>query len=359
MRRKYFGWAIAAIATLGPMQAWGGDQEIAEQIIGRLKVERDSGALKDFHLDMKVDQGVVLFRGNVSQASQKELLLRAADGIDGVSEVVDEVQIRAAGEPAGHQPVVEATPEFSFRNAVASEAKSVRGDTRPGGRGLDVVPGQVMPTAGNEVATVGSDEQVTAAVIDALRAAQGRGELRGFGVDVQNRGGVIQLVGQAGSDEQRDRIVRIAEGTPGVKAVRDGINVARVNAEMPRLPEPPVLNRLAPVNASPASYPMQGQVAAQPDSAPMHGGQMMGQPVPMASYGAGAPRHDSPYLPNYAWPGYAAYPNYAAVTYPQQYSPSAFPYIGPFYPYPQVPLGWRKVSLEWDDGWWFLDFSDR
>ena len=25
------------------------------------------------------------------------------------------------------------------------------------------------------------------------------------------------------------------------------------------------------------------------------------------------------------------------------------PYIGPFYPYPQVPLGWRKVQLEWDD----------
>ena len=73
----------------------------------------------------------------------------------------------------------------------------------------------------------------------------------------------------------------------------------------------------------------------------------------------GAPRYDSPNLPNYAWPGYAAHPNYAALTYPQQYSPSAWPYIGPFYPYPQVPLGWRKVSLEWDDGWWFLDFTDR
>ena len=65
------------------------------------------------------------------------------------------------------------------------------------------------------------------------------------------------------------------------------------------------------------------------------------------------------HLPNYAWPSYAAYPNYAALTYPQQYSATAWPYIGPFYPYPQVPLGWRKVSLEWDDGWWHLDFRDR
>ena len=69
--------------------------------------------------------------------------------------------------------------------------------------------------------------------------------------------------------------------------------------------------------------------------------------------------YDQPYLPNYAWPTYAAYPNYAALTYPKQYSPTAWPYIGPFYPYPQVPLGWRKVTLEWDDGWWFLDFKDR
>lgn len=71
------------------------------------------------------------------------------------------------------------------------------------------------------------------------------------------------------------------------------------------------------------------------------------------------PAMDQPYMPNYAWPSYAAYPNYAALTYPQQYSPTAWPYIGPFYPYPQVPLGWRKVALEWDDGWWFLDFYDR
>ena len=80
-------------------------------------------------------------------------------------------------------------------------------------------------------------------------------------------------------------------------------------------------------------------------------------PAPMA--GPAPAYYDQPNMPNYAWPSYAAYPNYAALTYPRQYSPTAWPYIGPFYPYPQVPLGWRKVSLEWDDGWWFLDFDDK
>ena len=64
-------------------------------------------------------------------------------------------------------------------------------------------------------------------------------------------------------------------------------------------------------------------------------------------------------LPGYAWPSYAAAPNYGALSYPRQHSASAWPYIGPFYPYPQVPLGWRKVTLEWDDGWWHLDFNDK
>jgi hypothetical protein len=91
------------------------------------------------------------------------------------------------------------------------------------------------------------------------------------------------------------------------------------------------------------------------------GAGMGGGPVGMGGAGmaGGAGMYDNAYMPNYAWPSYAAYPNYGAVTYPTQYSAAAWPYIGPFYPYPQVPLGWRKVSLEWDDGWWFLDFHDR
>lgn len=91
------------------------------------------------------------------------------------------------------------------------------------------------------------------------------------------------------------------------------------------------------------------------------GGPMGGGGPAPSGYVPGGGRgasYDNAQMPGYAWPSYAAYPNYAAVTYPQQYSPSAWPYIGPFYPYPQVPLGWRKVALEWDDGWWFLDFSD-
>lgn len=92
-------------------------------------------------------------------------------------------------------------------------------------------------------------------------------------------------------------------------------------------------------------------------SGPVNGGPLPSY-VPGTAVGVAPAYYDQPHMPNYSWPSYAAHPNYAGVTYPRQYSPTAWPYIGPFYPYPQVPLGWRKVTLEWDDGWWFLDFDD-
>ena len=77
-------------------------------------------------------------------------------------------------------------------------------------------------------------------------------------------------------------------------------------------------------------------------------------PVPLAM--PSNPSYDltGPKMPPYAWPTYAPYPNYSRVAYPTAYPYNAFPFIGPFYPFPKVPLGWRSVKLEWDDGHWYL-----
>ena len=426
MRRKYFGLAIAAIATFGPMQAWGGDREIAEQIINRLKSNRDSGALKDFTLDMKVDKGVVIFRGSVVKDAQKQLVLGTAKGIDGITKVKDEVKIVTAAPtmavkapvakpdladlPAPATKVAKAKPESKIAELESSNKKAKQLASKPAPEAVakskpspfsfkqalsakraqaqPVVPGKILPVSAAEPK---DDAEVVAAVVSALRSAKAKGELVGFGVDVRSNNGVLQLTGRASSSQQRDKILKIAANVVGVAGVREAIAIPSatpaVAVAAPQLPEPPSLQEvaLAPVAVDPVSRPSRlasNRTAAAPVAAPVQSPVMTtpyraqaapvgaipasaatpmgGQPVPMAPYAAvGAPRYDSPNMPNYAWPGYAAYPNYAALTYPQQYSPSAWPYIGPFYPYPQVPMGWRKISLEWDDGWWFLDFTDR
>ena len=380
MRRKYFGLAIAALAALGPSQVWGGDREIAEEIIKRLKSNRDSGALKDFTLDMKVDQGVVAFRGNVTEESQKQLVLGTAEGIEGVANVLDQVTVATVEQAAAEEAKPEVTEtketaaqeksEFSFRKALLEQVSAEAE--------VSEVEEAVMPASSEEVEV---DSAIVSGVISALTGAKEAGQLRGFGVDVKSQNGVVQLVGRASSEAQRNTIIALAEGVEGVTGVRQNISVPKAAPAMPK----PVFaaqdveaNSLAPVAVDPVVRPARESaapsvaVAAMPvasEEAPMTRtvanfapapGPVAGQPVPMAAVPApGTPRYDTPNLPNYAWPGYAAHPNYAQVTYPTQYSPSAWPFIGPFYPYPQVPLGWRRVSLEWDDGWWFLDFSDR
>ena len=400
MRRKFLGLAIAAVAAIGSTQAWGGDREIAEQIIDRLQTNRDSGALKDFTLDMKVDNGVVLFRGKVNDSKQKQLVLKAADGIQGVSGVTDEMSVNVAQPtakvvPAAEleaapvaQAVVEAKPDYSLRHALAEEARQIMQEdsVTPAVVNQPIAPGQVRPAAAVELSepTSTSDQRIVADVVRALSRAQKSGDLQGFGVDVKSNNGVVWLKGRAASSAQRTRILKIAEATRGVQRIRNSIRVpdpkpAPPVVARPTLPQPPALstvakpasNRLAPMPVKPAAAPLAAQPVAAPIQAqpapyrapqapqplrtqpanatigapvmgtPVYSGAYQGTPVPMGGYGGGvgAPRYDSPNLPNYAWPGYAAHPNYAALTYPQQYSPTAWPYIGPFYPYPQVPSG--------------------
>ncbi|MCP4770735.1 MAG: BON domain-containing protein, partial [Planctomycetes bacterium] len=230
MRRKYFGLAIAAIATFGPMQAWGGDREIAEQIIKRLKSNRDSGALKNFTLDMKVDEGVVLFRGSVAEDAQKQLVLGTAKGIDGITKVTDEVKVSAskpATTPKGTATAVKApvakpdlgslptpapkvtktakTAEVKAESEVAelesTSKKASKLAAKPAPKAVakakpspfsfkealsaklaqtqPVVPGKVVPVSAVEPK---DDAEVVAAVVSALRSAKAKGELVGFGV---------------------------------------------------------------------------------------------------------------------------------------------------------------------------------
>jgi hypothetical protein len=211
------------------------------------------------------------------------------------------------------------------------------------------------------------------------------GQLSGRKISVKYMNGTVWLSGQVADRNQFNRVVgtvmttqevainKVVTETLTLDGSRSSSNPLRGTAQplpstisqpssatlasmMQAVPAPPA----APVpvpnpTATPSRLP-----AAAVDTTTTG---VPGAPLPMYAPGAmGGPapvRYDHPAMPAYAWPSYAAYPNYAAVTYPKQYSPTAWPYIGPFYPYPQVPLGWRKVNLQWDDGWWWLDFKDK
>lgn len=259
------------------------------------------------------------------------------------------------------------------------------------------VGGSTWAWAGNQEVA----EQIAASL-------KGSGQFAGLRIGVTYQDGTAWLKGQVSSPEQKELAQRLAMQTTGVTRVVNNVTVAdsaspqpasaalsaerlpRTTATADRLPtsfapaavqptaalsvqEPtaaPRREQRMPLaiaqSPTPAPAPMpQGAPQAMPQGAPQAMPQGMAQGMPQGApqplpQGAAMPggRYDQPNLPNYAWPGYGASPNYASVAYPRQYSPQAWPYMGPFYPYPQAPLGWRKVTLEWHDGWWFLDFDD-
>ncbi len=325
MRKFFFGALIASMTVALPCVAMGGDREIAQAVMSQLQQHKAEGQLKGFDLDLKVEEGVVYLTGSVSSQAQKTLVENAARQVS--PDVVSELKIK--GQPA------------SSRKSAAN---------------------QVVAASGTETTqqATRNDLAVTDAVINMLQQSKQAGALRGFELDVSTVNGDVWLRGMVANEEQKDLVLEQVRHVRGVSRVIDDITVAHegVRAASAGVPTPlpvvqgssmPVMN--VGNGATPRPFAPTGLTSAQVGGS---------GPVAMqASYGAGAPRYDQPNLPSYAWPSYAAYPNYAAVSYPKQYSPSAWPYIGPFYPYPQVPLGWRKVTLEWDDGLWYLDFTSK
>lgn len=355
MRRLILSWVVAATAALVPTWALAGNQEVAEQIAVSLK---ESGQMQGYKIGVKFQDGTAWLRGQVNSADQMNTALRIAFQTPGVTRVVNNLSI-AGQEAAQPAPVPStATPPMPTAQPVqpiqpVQGALAAEQTPRPVSRTL---LGLINPTAKQEPSAPPaapmpqpSEQRVATAYLQV--PTQPTAAPRPTTPVAFNQPMMAPSRSVAMADAVAPAIpvapvppaVPVVPATPTPALPRDATPLQPI----PAVPAPPA----TPVPATSVVVPTAPAVAG-----PMPTG-VPGAPLPMAP--AAAPmRFDQANLPNYAWPAYSAYPNYAALTYPKQYSPTAWPYIGPFYPYPQVPLGWRKVSLEWSDGWWFLDFDD-
>ncbi len=201
-----------------------------------------------------------------------------------------------------------------------------------------------------------SNQEIANKIAAALRKAK----LSGFDIEIKVENGIATLDGMVASPEQRAAAQKAAM-VAGITRVNNRLAVGEMPPKQAAIPAPRAAGRSQPIRTVGYQGGIEVPDAAEPAAPPAP---MGAPPAALPAYGppAGAPSHiayNQPNFPNYSWPTYAQYPNYAAVTYPSQYAASAWPYIGPFYPYPQVPLGWRKAQLEWDDGYWNLNFRAR
>jgi len=397
MRRFFLGLAICSLTASAPVVALGGDREIADNIISTLKSHQSDGSLKGFDIDLSVESGLVTLTGTVANATQARAVLAAAKSASGVTSIVNQISVRDASSASKTASTLAFAAQSLDADNVIQQASSTDETSLSVGLDADYDSSSEPPKMGQAQTSVSSaDAAITDAALGGLGKDKSAGFLRNFNLDLSTVNGEVWVRGYVANAEQKQRVLQIVQYIPGVTRVVDDITIT---GNEPRgFVQPASTSRAIPTPPPVASMPTMGQpqsagprafapsmvanyqsdtpIPGIPVAAPqgsmgggmaggMGGGMMMGggqTPMPMnmgPSHGAGVPRYDQPQMPGYAWPSYAAYPNYAAVTYPKQYSASAWPYIGPFYPYPQVPLGWRRVALEWDDGLWYLDFTSK
>jgi hypothetical protein len=170
-------------------------------------------------------------------------------------------------------------------------------------------------------------------------------------LNVTTKSGVVTLTGTVKNPKQAEAIVQQALSVPGVERVDTSLKLVGKPEQQ--------LQPVDGVEPAPSPVIVPGQIPPGIAAGPggpigpgFHGAPT--DPVPLATPGMPAYDMTGPKMPPYAWPTYAPYPNYSRVAYPEAYPYNAFPFIGPYYPFPKVPLGWRSVKLEWDDGHWYL-----
>jgi hypothetical protein len=296
MRKVFLALLAAALPAISAFAEVPADEQMAHRIGSQLK---QSGQLHNYEIGVKYHDGVACLEGKVTSPQQRMAAVRLAQKVKGVSRVECKLAIASESRSSGDE---------QFELASATETISPD-DSQDDSSGATHAYQQQR-----EPASMPSQQQ------QMMMANSGR--MNGMGMNNMR--------------SQRNNMPLPSRQMPSMMPVQQasamGVNQAGCQG----------------CNGGP---PMGGGMCA-----PGMGGAPMGH-VPQG--GGSGPNYENPSMPGYAWPSYASYPNYAALSYPQQYSPTAWPYIGPFYPYPQVPLAWRKVSLEWDDGWWFLDFSSH
>lgn len=189
------------------------------------------------------------------------------------------------------------------------------------------------------------NQQLADSVASRLR---GTTLVAGADINILAQDGTVYLNGSVRDIGQKQRIVAEVRGVSGVIVVRDALTIPGViqvqNPPAGTAP-PPIAAPVGPMPIAPggpAPYPYSGPIV---------------EPAPLGVPGNISPDLQAPPLPPHAWPTYAPYNNLSRVAYPEAYPYNAFPFIGPFYPFPKVPLGWRKVTLEWEDGHWYLGRS--
>ncbi|MCH5376369.1 MAG: BON domain-containing protein, partial [Planctomycetes bacterium] len=256
MRRLAVGTAVFGIAFVALSWAVANDKEIAREITDKLSNEKASGHLQGFDIKLQVSDGTVLLKGHVASREQQRLALDVARNIQGVTQVVNDLHIEAAGALSDREIADAIARELSLHKAAgrlvgfrisvdvidgaatlkgtvsSSEQKKLAQETAASVAGIRGVVDQLVvegtekteeiaisdePSAESKPAI--ADAEIAEKVSDALNRLQESGQLRGFSIDMTVQDGIVTYKGHVSREEQIALAMEAAHKVEGVKDI--------------------------------------------------------------------------------------------------------------------------------------------
>ena len=205
-RRKLGSFVGALIVAVGTLACAQTDPGITTAVKGKLAAD---DVVKSYRIDVDTKDHVVTLNGAVDTAAARERAVQLARDTNGVRDVVDRLTVTPG-----------VTPTTGVDDKIQGEAKEAARDA-------DHKTDDVQKKAGEAADKVG-DAAANAALTSVVKTKfLADTMISGLKIDVDSNNGVVTLTGNVRSAAEKQRAVKVARETEGVKSVVDRLKVQK------------------------------------------------------------------------------------------------------------------------------------
>jgi osmotically-inducible protein OsmY len=205
-RRKLGSFVGAVLLALGTIACAQSDPGITTAVKGKLAAD---DVVKSYRIDVDTKDRVVTLNGSVDTTAARERAVQLARNTDGVRDVVDRLTVTPG-----------TTPTTGIDDRIQGEAKDATHDA-------DHKTDDAQKKAGEAADKVG-DAAANAALTSMVKTKfLADTTISGLKIDVDSNNGVVTLTGNVRSTAEKQRAVKVARETEGVKSVVDRLKVQK------------------------------------------------------------------------------------------------------------------------------------
>lgn len=176
--------------------------------------------VKSYRIDVDTKDHVVTLSGAVDTPAARSRAVELARGTDGVRDVVDQLTVAPGATPT-------TGVDDRIQGEAREEAREAEAKTDEAKRDADAKTDEAQRKAGETADDIG-DAAANAALTSLVKTKfLADTTISGLRIDVDSKNGVVTLTGTVPSAAEKNRALKVARETEGVKSVVDRLKIGR------------------------------------------------------------------------------------------------------------------------------------